>query len=191
MNTESGGGGSATQAFVGRTRELAELGNGLQDAAAGSGRLFLIVGAAGIGKTRLAEELAVEAGRGGARVLWGRCWEGGGAPAYWPWIELIRTLLRDLPPETVQDLIGNGASYVAQVVPELREHLRETPPLATPSVVDPEPAQFPLFDAVATFLKNAAAVQPLVIVLDDLHDADEPSLLLLQFLVQKGLKFLH
>src|SRR5438093_13204501 len=75
-----------TDVFVGRTRELAELEAGLGDALAGRGRVFLIGGEAGIGKTRLVDELSSRAKDREARVLWGRCWEAGGAPAYWPWV---------------------------------------------------------------------------------------------------------
>ena len=70
--------------FVGRDRELAELRAGLDDVGAGQGRLFLLSGEPGIGKTRLAEEISTDASARGMRVVWGRCWEGGGAPAYWP-----------------------------------------------------------------------------------------------------------
>ena len=75
--------------FVGRDSELAEVVDGLDDAFAGSGRLCLIAGEPGIGKSRLAEELSAHARARGARVLVGRCWEAGGAPAYWPWIEAL------------------------------------------------------------------------------------------------------
>ena len=78
--------------FVGRERELAELVGGLEDVFAGHGRLFLLVGEPGIGKSGLAEELIAVASARGARVLVGRCWEAGGAPAYWPWVQSLRSL---------------------------------------------------------------------------------------------------
>jgi predicted ATPase len=70
---------------VGRDREAAELVAGLEDAIGGRGRLFLIAGEPGIGKTWLAEHLAGLATERGIRVLWGGCWEAGGAPPFWPW----------------------------------------------------------------------------------------------------------
>ena len=73
--------------FVGRERELAELRAGLGDLTTGHGHLFLLSGEPGIGKTRLADEFGRMAVAQGVRVAWGRCWEGGGAPAYWPWIQ--------------------------------------------------------------------------------------------------------
>src|SRR5262245_11405009 len=81
--------------FVGRERELEELLGALAEVARGRGRLFMVTGDAGIGKTRLADELAAAALEQDAQVVWGRCWAGGGAPAYWPWVQIIRTLVRD------------------------------------------------------------------------------------------------
>src|SRR5690349_7288401 len=75
--------------IVGREHELAELRAGLEDAMAGHGRTFLLVGDAGIGKTILADELSDHAKRAGANVVWGRCWEGRDAPAFWPWIQVL------------------------------------------------------------------------------------------------------
>ena len=77
----------AAGAFVGRDGELGELIAALDHAMAGTGQLVVLSGEAGIGKSRLAEELAVEAKARGANVLWGHCWEAGGAPAYWPWVQ--------------------------------------------------------------------------------------------------------
>src|SRR5260221_9904609 len=86
---------ASTNSFVGRERELGELRRALDDADCGRGRLFLISGEPGIGKTRLAEEIATDAASRGMRVAWGRCWEGGGAPAYWPWIRILRALVME------------------------------------------------------------------------------------------------
>src|SRR5207248_10137625 len=105
--------------FVGRHYELVELRAGLEDAVAGRGRSFLVVGEAGIGKTRLVEELAREAAERGHLVLWGRCWEGEGAPPYWPWIQVIRTHHRIAHSALSGGVGGAGAPYLAQLVPEL------------------------------------------------------------------------
>ena len=77
-------------ALVGREREFATLTARLDRAIAGQGGIVLVAGEPGIGKTRLAEELAATARERGARVLWGRCYEGEGAPAFWPWVEVLR-----------------------------------------------------------------------------------------------------
>ena len=80
--------------FVGRERELQELLRGLDQAATGRGGLVLIRGEPGIGKSRLADELATRARERGVRVLWGRAWTDAGAPPYWPWIQVLRSLVR-------------------------------------------------------------------------------------------------
>ncbi len=168
--------------LVGRERELAELIEGLDDAFTGRGGLFLLAGEPGIGKSRLAEELSAHARARGARVLVGRCWEAGGAPAYWPWVQSLRPYLRDTDADSLRSRLRDGAADVAHLLPELRELLPDLPP-APP--LESEGARFRLFDSMAAFLKSAAAGQPLVLVLDDLHAADEPSLLLLQFVARE------
>ena len=114
----------------------------------------------------------------GARVVWGRCWEAGGAPAYWPWVQVLRSLLHDRDNVDLRSFGGPGVSSLLALIPEQRD-----PPvaLATPPA-ESEGARFQLFDAVAWLLRHATGAQPVVIVLDDLHAADTPSLLLLQFL---------
>ncbi|HYZ11216.1 MAG TPA: AAA family ATPase, partial [Actinomycetota bacterium] len=115
--------------------------------------------------------------RGGV-VLWGRCWEAGGAPAYWPWVQSLRSLVRTIGVETAIGHLGDDADELAQLLPEIRE-LR---PVALESpTADPDAARFRLFDSLTRFLLGAASDRPLVVVLDDLHAADVPSLLLLRF----------
>jgi tetratricopeptide (TPR) repeat protein len=178
-------------AFVGRDREVAELVAGLEDAVGGRGRLFLIAGEPGIGKTWLAEHLAGRAVRRGTRVLWGRCWEGGGAPPFWPWAQMIGTLAEDCDDATLAAYLGTGADSVAQVVPGLAERIGSSAVPAA-AVRASAAARFSLFGAITGFFKHAAAAQPLLLVLDDLHAADEPSLLLLQFLARdlRGVRLL-
>ena len=173
---------STRGAFVGREAELAELIAGLDDAIAGHGRLFLLVGEPGIGKSRLADELVVRARARGAGVLVGRCWEAGGAPAYWPWVQSLRNLIRATEVDGLRVQLGAGATDLAQLLPELRELF---PDLPEPPAFESEGARFRLFGAASAFLQSAAQSRPLLLVLDDLHAADEPSLLLLQFLARE------
>src|SRR6266540_1978098 len=169
--------------FVGRDREVAELAAALEDAVGGRGRLFLVAGEPGIGKTWLAEHLAGLAVERGVGVLWGRCWEGGGAPPFWPWAQLIGALAEGLDAETLAACLGTGAASIAQVVPGLTERLGTTTIPSAPSR-ESDATRFYLFKAITGFLREAASVQPLLLVLDDLHAADDPSVLLLKFLAR-------
>src|SRR4051794_30358847 len=83
---------AAGRPFVGRARELEELRALLEETGEGRGRLCLLSGEPGIGKTRLMQELSREAAERGWRAAAGRCWEEGGAPVYWPWIQAVRAL---------------------------------------------------------------------------------------------------
>jgi eukaryotic-like serine/threonine-protein kinase len=168
--------------FIGREQETKELRVALNETLSGKGHLFMLVGEPGSGKTRMAEQLATYARLCNARVLTGSCYEGDGAPAFWPWLQIIRSYSQELEPEKLLSIMGPGAADIAQVVSDIRKRL---PDLAHPPTLEPEQARFRLFDSVTTFLKNASKVQPLVVILDDLHWADKPSLLLLQFLARE------
>jgi tetratricopeptide (TPR) repeat protein len=171
-------------AFVGRDREVAELVAGLNDAVGGRGRLFLVAGEPGIGKTWLVERLARHATERGIGVLWGRCWEGGGAPPFWPWAQVIGALAEDHDEQTLASWLGSGTAQVAQLVPSLAERLGTT---TVTRVLSRESAaaRFDLFQAVTDLFRRAASAQPLLLVFDDLHAADDPSRLLLEFLVRQ------
>jgi DNA-binding SARP family transcriptional activator/tetratricopeptide (TPR) repeat protein len=173
---------ASRDAFVGRETESEELLTGLEDAAAGRGRLFLLVGEPGIGKSRLADEVIRQARARGARVLVGRCWEAGGAPAYWPWLQALQSYVREREPARLRAELGSGGPLLAQLLPELREVLPDLPEVRA---FDSEGGRLRLFDATASFLKSAARAQPIVLVLDDLHAADASSLLLLRFLARE------
>ena len=167
-------------ALVDREVELGELRAVLDAALDGRGDIALIGGEAGIGKTRIAEELAREAEERGALAVWGSCWEGGGAPAFWPWIQVLRKLAtHDAAPEALTSL-GRAAGFVSMLVPELGAGSADAGEEASPAE-----ARILQFDAVSGFLERIAASQPLVLILDDLHSADESSLLLVRFVSQR------
>jgi predicted ATPase len=99
--------------FVGRRQEMAAL--------AGRGRLVMLAGESGIGKTRTAREFATVAEQHGARILWGRCYEYPGAPPFWPWVEVIRSYVREQAAERLLTEMGAGAADIAEIVPDVRQ----------------------------------------------------------------------
>ena len=161
---------------------MAVLNEALDDAMSGHGRLVMLAGEPGIGKTRTAQELASYAEAQGARVLWGWCYEQVGAPPYWPWVQPIRSYVQNTDPDQLRSQMGPGAADIAEAIPEIRDKL---PDLARPPALEPDQARFRLFDSFITFFKRAAQTQPLMLVLDDLHWADKDSLLLLEFLARQ------
>lgn len=168
--------------FVGRERETQELRAAIDDAVGRRGRTMLVGGESGIGKTRLASEAAAYAALRGAQVLWGRCYAGAGAPAYWPWVQVIRDYAREHDAQSVASDLGSGAFEIAQIVSEVRDQIpgiRESPTL------DAEQARFRLFDSVSRFLLGASERQPIAIFLEDLQQADRPSLMLLAFVARE------
>ena len=160
--------------FVGRQHELGEIGAAVSAALAGRGKVLCLSGEPGIGKTRLADETAIHAASRGMRVHWGRCFEDSGAPAYWPWIQVLRRIIADARSQYSRTLPAD----IVRMLPELGA---EAP---RPETGDPEQLRFRLFDAVARLLRDSASVKPMMLVLDDLHEADLASLQLLKFVAR-------
>ena len=169
--------------FVGRDRELEYLRGAVDKALAGHGRLVMLVGEPGIGKTQTAVELGRYAADRGACVLWGRCYEREGAPSYWPWVQAIRAYVGSCDPVRLEAELGGGAAALAEVVPDLRERLPDLGSL--PRLADEKQARFRLLDSLASFLRRAAEHQPLMLVLDDLNAADAGSLMMLEFVAHE------
>jgi tetratricopeptide (TPR) repeat protein len=169
--------------FVGRERELARLSGALDQLADERGRMFLVSGEPGIGKTRLAVEFSARARARGLSVIWGRSSEVAGAPAYWPIIQVVRACAKR--PDFLQlvEALGAGIEQIAALVPEI---IRPAPARerAVLGRLDPEQARFRLFDAVATLLRNVAQREAVAIIIDDLHDADLSALQMVLFLAR-------
>jgi DNA-binding winged helix-turn-helix (wHTH) protein len=153
--------------LVGRAEPLARLLGRLEAAIAGTGGVVLVEGEPGIGKTRLSEEFAAVARARGARVLAGRGYDGEGSPPFWPWAPIAREL-----DEPELRLIASGAA-------------REAADPRGASWSAPAEARFRVFEALTRALHAASRAAPLVVALDDLHWADDASLLLLEFLARE------
>src|SRR5262249_10767034 len=145
---------------------------------AGARRVALIAGEPGVGKTRLAAEIAGDAHRDGAVVLYGRCDEDLGVP-YQPFVEALRPYVAACPADDLADQIAPLGGDLARLVPQLAERF---PSLPEALHADPETERFRLFEAFSSFLANVASTRPVVLVLDDLHWAAKPTLLLLRHL---------
>jgi class 3 adenylate cyclase/tetratricopeptide (TPR) repeat protein len=168
--------------FVGRESERAQLRQVLDRAGQGCGCLVLIGGEPGVGKTRLAEEATLEARERGMLALSGRCYEMEGSPPYIPFVEMVESAARLLPPGALRAALGDAAPEVARMVPELRRLFPDLPP---PLELPPEQERRFLFNSVREFIARSASAQPLLLVLDDAQWADDSTLLLLQHLAQR------
>jgi predicted ATPase len=168
-------------ALVGRHRELEILSGRLDLACSGRGSVAMLVGEPGVGKTRLAQELADRAAQRGAVVLAGCCLEGDWQPPYAPWVEALGRHARASDPERLRDSLAGGAAYLAHLIPEVRAALPYIPP-AEPLRADDE--RLRLLDAIVQFLMASSRENVHVLVLDDLHWADRDSLLLLRHLAR-------
>ncbi|MEO7009646.1 MAG: AAA family ATPase, partial [Caldimonas sp.] len=166
--------------FVGRKPELAQLSKALDAARRGFGRVVLLAGSGGMGKTRLTQQLALHAQQAGTLVLWGRCLEEAGAPPYWPWRQLIRSYLRSSGDADPAQTFGAGLTDIAGIVPEVAEQFHARPVDGVGG--DSAQSRFRLFDAIAGFWRRAALRAPLLLIFEDLHWADTTSLRLFAFL---------
>jgi DNA-binding SARP family transcriptional activator/tetratricopeptide (TPR) repeat protein len=183
-------GARAKRPLVGRQEELAELTRLWQlvspdrdSAAASSGlrppRIVLLAGDAGIGKTSLAAELARRAHDDGAVVLAGRAPEEGLAP-YQPFLEALSHYFATASLDDIRSAVREHGPELARLVPELRRRVPELPT----APVEPEAERYRLFEAVVGLLSSVSQRAPVLLLLDDLHWADRPTLLLLRHLVR-------
>jgi class 3 adenylate cyclase len=169
-------------AFVGRVAErerLAELWGQTHD---GSLRLALISGEAGVGKTRLSMHLALQAHVEGATVLYGRCDEDLGVP-YQPWVQAFGHLVKEAPDRVLDVHVERFGGDAARLIPALRDRVPELP---SARGNDPETDRYLLYAALVSLLEEASKREPLLLVLDDLHWADAPTVSLLRHAVTAG-----
>ena len=171
--------GVADDVVVGRQEELAVLDGCLKDAAAGGRRVVLLAGEPGMGKTTLAATFACAAHEQGAAVLYGRCDEDLGVP-YQPFLEAFGGFVDAAPEAVLQAHVDAYGGELQRLAPSLARRLPDVPP-AQPT--DPETERYLLFGAAVGLLSTIATRSPVVLVLDDLHWADKPTLLLVRHVV--------
>ncbi|HEX7825251.1 MAG TPA: BTAD domain-containing putative transcriptional regulator, partial [Mycobacterium sp.] len=160
--------------FVGRIPESVAVQESVDAALAGGSGLVLLEGEPGIGKTRLLEERGAAADQRGALVAWGNCPPSAGTPAMWPWVQAIGTVLQALPDE-VQ--LRWRAGEIGHLLDSAADEL---PPLLPDSG-----ARFRLFEQVTALMGETAGARPVVLIIDDLHWADLPSLELFAHLASR------
>ncbi len=165
--------------LVDRSKEMQRLRWAVEELKAGRGGCLMLVGEAGIGKSRLALEVSALASQGGIPFLMGQATEYGGTSSLAPWTEALRALVHATPPSLLRDLIGPYASVLSRILPDLPARLGLAP-LGPAAAAELE--RFQLFEAVTQFLVNASRARPLVLFLDDLQWADEATIQLLAYM---------
>src|SRR5829696_2993858 len=171
---------SALTPMVGRESEQANLRRTVDEALAGRGGLALVAGEAGVGKSRLVGEVGAEAEARGMRVLTGHCVEMESAPPYLPYVEMIEEAISSpRSPLALREALGDVAPEIARIAPALR---RLYPDIAPPVELPPELARRYLWNSFREFVTRGAQTQPLLLVLEDLHWADNSTLLLTEYL---------
>ena len=167
-------------AFVGREEELDSLRTAAKLAAEGDRATLLLAGEPGIGKTRLAYEVAQSRHCDGGTVLYGRCDDEVGVP-YQPFVEALEHFITHCPPEDASRRMGRYPGELVRLVPWLADHMPDLPP---PLESDPETERYRLFEAVAGWLVATSETEPTILILDDLHWAAKPTLLLFRHIAQ-------
>ena len=171
-----------TFAFIGRGAERDVLEGAWKRAEQGELRVVLLAGEPGIGKTRLATEVALEAHRQGGLVLLGRCDEDLAVP-YQPFVEALRHLVAACPDDVLVEALRERGGELNRLLPELS---RRVPGLGAPQSADPDTERYLLFSAVAALFASVSRWRPVLLLLDDLHWATKATLLLLKHLVRSG-----
>ena len=168
--------------FVGRGDECRAIGRLLDLAKGGQGGILVISGEAGLGKTRLAEEMMADAERKGFNTFTGHCYEVEGALSYMPFVEIFESIAQALPENDLRSVLGDAAPELAKLVPDIRRLLPDTP---APAQLAFQQERHFLFNRIAEFIDRLASQRPLMIVLEDLHWADDATLFLLQHLASR------
>jgi len=151
----------------------------------GRGHALLLLGEAGIGKTRMADEIRGLGQASGVRPVGARCHEMQGAPALWPWIQILRQLCSGLDSAARGRLLGDDAGPLTRLLPELDQTPPQAPSPGVPPASHDDDDRYRLFESVTTLLRQAASEAPLLVVLDDLHWSDPASVLLARYAIRE------
>lgn len=168
--------------FVGREKELTALQSRLAAAERGEGDFIVLSGEAGVGKSRLVQELAAEARRRQFIVLSGHSIEMEGAPPYQPLIEQIEQAQRVVPTDLMREILGENAPEVSRLMPELRQKYADIP---EPAELPPEQERRYLLHGVCQFIDRGAQGQPILMIFEDVHWADSSTCVLLRYLADR------
>ncbi|MHB8682446.1 MAG: BTAD domain-containing putative transcriptional regulator [Acidimicrobiales bacterium] len=168
--------------FVGRHGELDELRAAWDEVQVGGRKVVLVAGEPGIGKTTLAAEVATAAHEQGAVVLFGRCDEESIVP-FQPFVEALSEYARVTPAAELRAQLGGQAADLALLLPDLGKHL---PELAGIAGTGAETERYRMFEAVPSLLRAISDDAPVVLMLDDMHWADRPTLHLFQHLIRRS-----
>ncbi len=168
--------------FVDRDVERAALRRYAERASGGSGGLVTVAGNAGTGKTRLVEEVGTEADAGSLRFLAGRCHDTGQSDPYAPLIEIVESVERHLTADEFRAVLADSAAQMARLLPHIRQRYADVPP---PAEAPTQEQRRYLFMSVRDVFARLAAMRPLMILVDDLHWADGPTLMFLEHLASE------
>ncbi|HKJ16044.1 MAG TPA: AAA family ATPase [Xanthomonadales bacterium] len=160
------------ESLVGRTTEIETIEDAIEKLIMGQGSVVLCSGEPGIGKSTMARHAAAKAKANDVSSYWGFCWEAGGAPAYWPWTQLLRSLVDDW------ELTDSERSSLSLLVPEFQVGDQSAAEL------QPDQAKFMLLDSVRMMLARVSAQSNLILIFEDLHASDQDSLKLLHYLAR-------
>jgi DNA-binding winged helix-turn-helix (wHTH) protein len=166
--------------FVGRERVLSGLARALARSRGESGRICLVIGEAGIGKTSAVEAFAREAARSEVHVAWGFCREAGDTPPLDPWLRILREVRLRLGAGPLADMFDPAASELSALLREPRIALQDAGALDPPLLQGP--VRHRTFDSLARAFAIAGETAPWLFVLEDIHRADAASLEFLAYL---------
>jgi predicted ATPase/class 3 adenylate cyclase len=165
--------------FVGREAELGQLERVLEQVIRNRGAVLLIGGEPGVGKTRLAEEVTLRAQQRGMLSFTGHCYEMEAALPYAPFVEILEATAETIPADVFRDVMGDSAPELARFAPQIQKMFPDIPP---PADLPGEEERRYTFNSISRYMRRAAVVRPIMLVLDDLHWGDESTLLLLEHL---------